>query len=682
MTTATTPANPLLAPSDLPYGLPRFTEISPAQYEQALIAGMAAQRDEIEAIAADPAEPTFDNTLVAMERTGRSLDRAARAFYLVSSADGGPEMEAVDERVAPLLAAHSDAIYLDRRLFARVDTLHRRRDELGLDAIETHLLDRYHTRFVRAGANLDDAGAARLTELNADLAGLYTEFGNTVRAATKGATVDIHDVADLDGMSANAIETARANAEDRDAPYAISLMHPTAQPTLAMLSRRDIRERIHRASVDRASDGGEHDTRDLIRRIVTARAERAALLGYPHHAAYQISDNTAGSAEAVLEMLERLAPAAVANARQEAADLQAEMGEGTLAPWDWSFYSERVQRSRYGIDEAEIRPYLELDRVLIDGVFYAATRLYGITFTERTDLPGYHEDVRAFEVFEADGSPLGLFLADYYTRPTKSGGAWMTSLATPNDIDGTRPVVTNNLNVTKPPAGQPTLLTLDEVRTMFHEFGHALHGLFGAARWPIFSGTASKRDFVEFPSQVNEVWMLEPEVLSHYAKHVETGAPLPSEVVDRLNESSAFNEGYKTTEYLAAALLDLAWHTLAADQAPTDVLAFETDALERNGVALDLVPPRYRSAYFTHAFAGDGYSAGYYVYIWSEILDADTVAWFRENGGLTRDNGDRYRYELLGRCGSADPLAVYRAFRGGEPDVAHLLARRRLATAS
>jgi peptidyl-dipeptidase Dcp len=671
-----TSANPLLTTSDLPYQLPHFALITPAHYEDAYLTGMADQLREIEAIATDEAEPTFDNTVVAMERSGALLRRIGALFQLVTSADTNPELEAIEQRTSPLLAAHDDAIFLDRRLYQRVHALYHNRDALGLDADEAWLLERRHTEFVRAGADLSDADMERLKALNASLATLCTDFSNLVRAGIKDATLDVAS-SDLDGLSEGEIAAAR----DGDT-YRIDFRNTSGQPPLASLTNRAVRERVFRASIGRGTSGGENDTRDLVTSIVTQRAERAELMGYPHHAAYQIADNTARTVEAVTDMLGKLAPAAVANARQEAADLQAVIdadgGDFTLAPWDWAFYSERVRRERYGIDEAEVRPYLELERVLHDGVFFAATKLFGITFEERPELRGYNDDVRVFEVFEADGSQLGLFLADFYTRSSKSGGAWMTSLETPNDIDATLAVVTNNLNITKPPAGQPTLLRLDEVRTMFHEFGHALHGLFGKARWPKFAGTRSPRDFVEFPSQVNEVWMLYPEVLANYARHIETGAPLPQSIVDKLIESEAFNEGFATTEYLAASLLDLAWHTLTAGTAPGDVLEFEADALAKAGVAVDEVPPRYRTGYFSHIFSGVPYSAGYYSYIWSEILDADTVDWFHSNGGLTRANGDRYRYQLLGKCGSADPLEVYRAFRGREPEVGPLLKRRRL----
>jgi peptidyl-dipeptidase Dcp len=676
--------NPLFTRSALPYELPPFADIADAHYEEAILAGMAAQSAEIEAIATDPAAPTFDNTLVALERSGELLRRAYNIFDLVNGADTTPELDAANERLAPLLAAHDDAIHLDARLYARVRALYDGRDALGLDGPEAWLLERHHTEFLRAGADLGPAEQARLRDLNAELASLQAEFDVKVRAGLKAATVDFDDVADLAGLTGDAIASAAEAAKGRDAAYSLNLIMPTAQPALAQLTDRGVRERVFRASVGRGTDGGPHDTRALVVKLAAKRAEKAALFGYPHFAGYQIADNTARTADAAIGMLTRLAPAAVANAAAEAADLQAvidaEGGGFTLAPWDWAFYTEKVRRARYDIDSAALRPWFEMERVLRDGVFFAATELYGITFTARPDLRGYHDDVRVYEVFDADGEPLGLYLADLFTRPSKSGGAWMQSLRTPNDIDGTRPVVTNNMNVPKPPPGQPALMTFDEVGTLFHEFGHALHGLFGTGRWPSVAGTEVPRDFVEFPSQVNEMWVMWPAVLDNYAKHVETGEPLPAEVVAKLRAAERFNEGFATTEYLAASLLDLAYHTLAPGESIDDVLEFEAKALAAAGVAVEAVPTRYRSGYFAHIFTGTAYSAGYYSYIWSEILDADTVEWFTESGGLTRANGDRYRYELLGKAGSGDAMAVYRAFRGRDAEIAPLLVRRGLTT--
>ncbi|NUR74568.1 MAG: M3 family metallopeptidase [Hamadaea sp.] len=680
--------NPFATPSDLPYEVPPFDRIAEEHYLPALRAGMAEQRAEVEAITAQTDEPTFENTLVALERTGRLLKRVALAFDNVTSADTTPGLQEIESEVAPELAAHSDAIFLDQALYARVKSLYDRRDSLGLDPESAWLLERYHTQFVRAGARLSTEDAERLRAYNAELATLCTTFGNQLLADTNESAVVVTDAAQLAGLSDDAIAAAQEAAKGRDLDgYALTLILPTAQPPLASLHDRGLRQRIHQASVVRGAQGNDNDTSEVVRRIVKLRAERARLLGYPHHAAYQIEDNTARTADAALGMLAKLAPAAVANAEAELADLQAvvdaEGGGFAVEAWDWAYYTEKVRKQRYDIDEAELRPYFELERVLVDGVFFAAGKLYGLQFTERHDLPGYHPEVRVFEVFNEDGTALGLFYGDFYTRDSKRGGAWMNSLVTQSHLFGSKPVVTNNLNISKPPAGEPTLLTLDEVRTLFHEFGHALHGLFSNVRYPKFTGTSVPRDFVEFPSQVNEVWMLWPEVLSNYATHYQTGERLPQEIVDRLQAAAKFNEGFATTEYLAASLLDLAYHTLTVEDLETpglldDLQAFEADALTKAGVNVPAVPPRYRTSYFAHIFTGSSYSAGYYSYIWSEVLDADTVEWFKENGGLRRSNGDTFRIELLSRGGTADALSFFRGFRGRDPQIEPLLVRRGL----
>ena len=675
--------NPFFAASDLPYQLPPFDRIETGHYLPAFERGMAEQRAEVEAIATLPEPPTFDNTLVALERSGRVLQRVSAAFFNVTSSDTSPELQQIESQVVPLLSAHGDAIMLDRRLFARIEQLYAERDALTLDGESAWLLERYHTEFVRAGARLSEDEHVRLRELNAELAALATEFGNKVRDEMKASAVVVQDAGDLAGLSADAVAAAEVAARDRglEQGYALNLILPTAQPALASLHNRAVRERLHTASVGRGSSGGEHDTTALVLRIVRLRAERARLLGFEHHAAYNIADNTARSVGAVQEMLAKLAPAAVANARIEAEDLQETIGDAfTLQPWDWAYYTEQIRRDRYAIDEAELRPYFELERVLHDGVFFAAGRLYGIRFEERPDLPAYHADARVFEVFDRDGGPLGLFIGDFFTRPSKRGGAWANALVPQSRLFGTAPVVVNNLNINRAPDGEPTLLTLDEVRTLFHEFGHALHTLFSQVHFPKFAGTRVPRDFVEYPSQVNEVWMLWPEVLANYATHHRTGEPLPAAVVERLQAAEQFNKGFATTEYLAATLLDLAWHTLTVEEAHavTDVLAFEARALERAGVAVPFVPPRYRTTYFAHIFSGAAYSAGYYSYIWSEVLDADTVDWLTEQGGLRRELGDTFRDGLLAKGGSADSMEVYRSFRGRDPLIEPLLKRRGL----
>ncbi|MEV4513150.1 M3 family metallopeptidase [Dactylosporangium sp. NPDC049525] len=675
--------NPFFAASDLPYQLPPFDRIETGHYLPAFERGMAEQRAEVEAIATMPEPPTFDNVLVALERSGRVLQRVSAAFFNVTSSDTSPDLQQIESQVVPLLSAHGDAIMLDPRLFARIEQLYAQRNTLALDAESAWLLERYHTEFVRAGARLSEQEHVRLRELNAELAALATEFGNNVRDEMKASAVVVQDAGDLAGLSADAVAAAEVAGRDRglETGYALNLILPTAQPALAALHNRAVRERLHTASVGRGSRGGEHDTTASVLRIARLRAERARLLGFEHHAAYNIADNTARSVDAVQEMLAKLAPAAVANARIEAEDLQEAIGDAfTLEPWDWAYYTEQIRRDRYAIDETELRPYFELERVLRDGVFFAAGQLYGIRFEERPDLPAYHADARVFEVFDRDGGPLGLFIGDFFTRSSKRGGAWANALVPQSRLFGTAPVVVNNLNINRAPAGEPTLLTLDEVRTLFHEFGHALHTLFSQVHFPKFAGTRVPRDFVEYPSQVNEVWMLWPEVLANYATHHRTGEPLPQSVVERLQAAEQFNKGFATTEYLAATLLDLAWHTLTVEeaQAVTDVLAFEAQALEQAGVAVPFVPPRYRTAYFAHIFSGAAYSAGYYSYIWSEVLDADTVDWLTEQGGLRRELGDTFRDGLLAKGGSADSMEVYRAFRGRDPLIEPLLKRRGL----
>jgi len=526
---------------------------------------------------------------------------------------------------------------------------------------------------------LDDAGQDRLRSLNAELSRLGTEFGQRVKEAMKSAALLLDSAEDLAGLPADEIASAAeaARAAGHDGKFLLTLIQPSNQPALASLDNRDVRRRLFEASIARGSSGGDLDVLDLVKSMVRLRAEKGALLGFANYAELVVDRQTAPDFGAVRTMLNRLAPAAVRNADGEAAAL-AESAGHPLEAWDWAYYSAKVRRERYTVDEQALRPYFELDRVLTDGVFFAATSLFGVTFHERTDLAGYHEDVRIWEVRDADGTELGLFLGDYYTRETKRGGAWMNSLVDQSALLGTRPVVINNLNISKPPAGEPTLLTLDEVRTAFHEFGHALHGLFSSVTYPRFSGTSVPRDFVEYPSQVNEMWIMWPEVLANYARHHATGEPLAQDVVDRLNESRLWGEGFARTEYLGAALLDLAWHVLEADGVPEDALEFEAKALAAAGVAHPLIPPRYRTGYFQHVFAGDGYAAGYYSYIWSEVLDAETVDWFTENGGLSRANGDRFRAELLSRGNSRDPLESFRTLRGRDAALEPLLKRRGL----
>lgn len=681
MTDAVT--NPLLSPPALPYDLPPYGRIRAEHYLPAFREAFAAHRAEVEQITSQTDAPTFENTLMALERSGALLDRVARTFYTVSSADGTAEIQAVEEELAPLMAAHSDAIQLDATLFARISTLHAQLDELGLDAESRYLVERHHREMSLAGAGLDDAQKARLTDLNQRLSVLTTTFEKNLLADTNDLAVVFDDAAELDGLSEGELSAAAqaATARGLDGRYVVTLTLYTGHPYLASLANRESRHRLLEASRARGTRGNEHDNREVLREIARLRAERATLLGYPSHAAAILADQTAGSPEAVHDLLRRLAVPAAANARSEQAALQriADADGIRIEAHDWAFYTEKVRAAEYDLDRAALRPWFEAERVLRDGVFFAAEQLYGVTITERHDLQGYHPDVRVFEVHNADGSELGLFLLDLYTRDSKRGGAWMNSIVTQSALRGTAPVVVNNLNVNKPAPGTPTLLTLDEVTTLFHEFGHALHGLFATVTYPHFAGTAVHRDFVEFPSQVNEMWILWPEILTNYARHIDTDEPLPADVVERLHASEAFNQGFATSEYLSASWIDQAWHGLSVDEATADidVAEFEATALADIGLDNPAVPTRYASTYFAHVFSG-GYSAGYYSYIWSEVLDADTVEWFRDNGGLTRDNGDRFRDRLLGVGGSADPLAAYRDFRGRDAEIQPLLERRGL----
>ncbi|MCJ1707511.1 M3 family metallopeptidase [Microbacterium sp. VKM Ac-2923] len=676
--------NPLLAPPALPYDLPPYGSIRPEHYRPAFRAGIAAHRAEVEAITAQAEPPTFENTLVALESSGELLGRVSRTFYTVTGADGTAEIQAIEEELAPLMAAHRDAVQLDAALFARVAAVHAQLDDLGLDAESRYLVERHHREMSLAGAGLDDTQKARLTDLNQRLSVLTNAFEKNLLADTNDLAVVFDTAAELDGLSDGELSAAAQAATSRglDGRYVITLTLYTGHPLLASLTNRESRRRLLQASRARASRGNENDNRAVLRDIVRVRAERAALLGYPSHAAAILADQTAGSPHAVHEMLRRLAVPAAANARSEQEALQriADADGIRIDAHDWAFYTEKVRAAEYDLDRAALRPWFEAERVLRDGVFFAAGQLYGIRMTERHDLQGYHPDVRVFEAHNADGSELGLFLLDLYTRDTKRGGAWMNAIVTQSELRGTAPVVVNNLNVNKPAPGTPTLLTLDEVTTLFHEFGHALHGLFATVTYPHFAGTAVHRDFVEFPSQVNEMWILWPEILTHYARHIDTDEPLPADVVERLHASEAFNQGFATSEYLAASWIDQAWHSLSIDEAAADidVAGFEAAALADIGLDNPAVPTRYSSTYFAHVFSG-GYSAGYYSYIWSEVLDADTVEWFRENGGLTRANGDRFRNRLLGVGGSGDPLAAYRDFRGRDADIQPLLERRGLA---
>ncbi|SBS70819.1 M3 family metallopeptidase [uncultured Microbacterium sp.] len=678
--------NPLLSPSSLPYGLPDYRAIEPAHYLPAFDEAFRQHSAEVAAITADPAPPTFENTLRPLEESGRLLGDVARTFYTVSSADATPEIQAIEEELAPLMSAHQDSIQLDAALFARIAAVHSQLDALDLDAEQRYLVERHHREMALAGASLDEEAKAELTALNQRLSTLTTTFEKNLLADTNDLAVVFDTADELEGLTEGELSAAAQAAADRglEGKWVVTLTLFTGHPYLSSLSDRSSRKRILDASRARGSRGNDADNAAVLREIVRLRAERAALLGFASHAAFVTSDETAGSPEAVHDLLRRLAVPAARNARTEQAALQAIVDAGpepfALEAHDWAFYTEKVRAAEYDLDRGALRPWFEAERVLQDGVFRAASALYGVSFTERTDISAYHPDARVFELHNADGSELGLFVLDLYTRDTKRGGAWMNSIVSQSALRGTRPIVVNNLNVPKPAAGRPTLLTLDEVTTLFHEFGHALHGLFATVTYPHFAGTAVFRDFVEFPSQVNEMWIYWPEILASYARHVDTDEALPAEVVEKLHASEAFNQGFATSEYLAAAWLDQAWHSLSVADAAADidVATFEADALADIGLDNPVVPTRYSSTYFAHVFSG-GYSAGYYSYIWSEVLDADTVEWFRENGGLTRENGNRFRGRLLGVGGSKDPLEAYRDFRGRDAEIEPLLVRRGLS---
>lgn len=677
-------SNPLLLPSTLPHGMPPFDLIRDEHFAPALEQGMREQLAEIAAIADNPEPASFENTVVAMEKSGDLLRRVGAVFGNLNGAHTNPALQKIARDFAPRFAAHMDAIALNDTLFQRVKSLYEQREALDIDSESRQLIERYHKDFVRAGAQLSETDKDSLRTLNGELARLQTQFGQNVLAETNASAVKVDSKARLAGLSAGAVTAAQAaakGARHEGAAYLLTLQNTSGQPPLSSLEDRALRERLQKTSVARGSDGGDHDNRELVKQLVKLRAQRAALLGYPHHAAYQLEEQTAGSVATVNKLLSDLAPAAVANARREAADIQAvidaEGGDFKLAAWDWSFYADKVRQQKYQLDAAALRPYFELDNVLIRGVFHAATELYGLTFKERRDLPVYHPDVRVFEVFDVDGSRLAIFLADLYARPSKRGGAWANAYVPQSHLLGTKPVIGNHLNIPKPSDGEPTLLTFDEVTTLFHEFGHALHGMFSDVHFPRFAGTQVPRDFVEYPSQVNEMWATWPSVLANYAVHYQTGEPIPQALLDKVLAAEQFNQGFATTEYLGASLIDQAWHQLGADQVPDDVLAFEAAALKKHGLDFTPVPPRYRTTYFNHIFAG-GYAAGYYSYLWSEVLDADSVEWFKENGGLKRENGVHFRKSLLSRGGSKPAMQLFEDFRGRAPDIAPLLKRRGL----
>ncbi|SEO32320.1 peptidyl-dipeptidase Dcp [Duganella sp. CF517] len=676
-------SNPFAKASPLQYGYPQFDKIKDDDYAPAFTEGMRQQAAEIEAIANNKKPATFDNTIVAMEKSGQLLSRVSSVFGNLSGANTNDTFKALERDLSPKLAAHSDAIRLNGKLYARIQSLYAKRDKLNLDAESKYLLERYNTDFVRAGAKLSAADKDKLKAMNAELAKLQTTFAQNVLEEANASALIVDTREELAGMSDKAIDAAAAVAAKRglEGKFAIPVVNTSGQANLAVLTKRATRERLMAASLTRGSHGGKFDNTQVVLQLAKLRADKAALLGYPSFAAYALEDQTAHDPEAVNKMLSEFARPAVANAKKEGAEIQQvidkEKGGFQLAAHDWSFYSDKVRAERFAFDQNQLKPYFELNSVLTNGVFFAANKVYGLSFKERKDLPVYNPDVRVFDVIDADGKQLAIFIADFYARSNKRGGAWMNAYVSQSSLMGTQPVVANHLNIPKPNDGEPTLLTYDELRTLFHEFGHALHGMFSNVKYPRFAGTRVPRDFVEFPSQVNEMWSTQPEVLANYAKHYQTGAAMPQELLDKVIASKKFNEGFRTTEYLAASILDQKWHQLGASQIPTDVLGFEAASLKAAGVDYAPVPPRYRTTYFSHVFSG-GYSAGYYGYLWSERLDADTVEWFNENGGMLRKNGDYFRKMLLSKGGTMDAMQMFREFRGRDAKIEPLLERRGL----
>ncbi len=679
------PDNPFFAASTLPFQAPPFDKIRDQDYLPAIEAGMAAQRVEIDAIAHDPSKPTFDNTFVAMEKSGTLLDRAAQVFDAVSEANTNPQLQAVKAELAPKLAAHHDAIYLNAALFARVATVYRTRDSLHLDAESHRLVEHVYDEFVRSGAKLSAVDKTVLQKLNEEASTLSDTFTTKLLAATKQAAFHTAAVQSLAGLSAAQLAAAAQNATDKTpAGYTLALQNTTQQPAFVALEDRATRRTIFDNSWGRAERGDANDTRDTIARLAQLRAQRARLLGFPNHAAWKLEDQMAKTPRAALDFMDRLIPAASAKVDREKADIQslidAQHAGFAVQAWDWEFYGEQVRKAKYDLDAAQIKPYFELNRVLVDGVFFAANQLYGITFTERKDIPVYQGDVRVFEVRDADGKPLALFYCDYFKRDNKNGGAWMSEFVGQSQLLGTLPVIYNVANLPKPAAGEPALISFEDVTTMFHEFGHALHGMFANTRYPSLSGPATARDFVEFPSQFNEHWAIYPAVFDHYAKHYQTGAAMPADLIGKIVKAENFDEGYRLTELLAAAELDMQWHQLSADaplQNPDD---FEKQALSRVHLDIEAVPPRYRSSYFSHIWAG-GYSAGYYAYLWTQMLDDDAFQWFDDHGGLTRANGDRFRNMVLSRGNTQDLAALYLAWRGKAPTIDAMMKYRDLKPA-
>jgi peptidyl-dipeptidase Dcp len=677
------PANPFYAPSTLPFHAPPFDRIKDEDYQPAIEAGMARQLAEIERIAEKSAPPTFENTFVAMEKSGRLLNRASAAFNGVSEADTNPTLQSAKTALAPKIAAHEDAIHLNKKLFQRIAAIYEQRAALKLDPESLRLVEIIYDEFVHAGANLADADKAQLKKLNEEASTLSNDFSTRVLEATKNSAYSTAARTELAGLSDAELSAAAQAAQKRKtAGYVIPLQNTTQQPVLGSLSARATRAAIFQSSWNRTEHGDANDTRAIIARLAELRAQRAKLLGYPSHAAWKLEDQMAKTPLAALQFMDALVPVATARAAKEAADIQAvidaQKAGFTLEPWDWDFYGEQVRKAKYDLNDAEVKPYFELNRVLEDGVFYAATQLYGIHFKERKDIPVYQPDVRVFEITDADGKPLALFYGDYFKRDNKNGGAWMSTFVHPSKLLSDLPVVYNVANLPKPAAGGPALISFTDVTTMFHEFGHALHGMFADTQYPTLSGTTPARDFVEFPSQFNEHWALYPSVFDHYARHYQTGAAMPEALVEKIKKAKNFNEGYNLTEVLAAAELDMQWHALPADAPRQDPDEFEKLALGKTHLDIRAVPPRYRSSYFSHIWAS-GYSAGYYAYLWTQMLDDDAYQWFDDHGGLSRANGDRFRRMILSRGNTQDLGTMYQAWRGKPPTIDAMMKYRGLS---
>ena len=676
------PTNPFFATSPLPFQAPPFDRIRDSDYEPALLAGMVEQIHQVRALADSKDAPTFQNTIVTLERSGELLNRTQAAMSALAGAYTNPTIEKIQQEMAPKLSAHHDAIMLDAPLFARVQAVYKQRTTLHLDPESLRLTEITYGRFIHAGAQLSPADKATLTALNSEESTLSNAFARKLLAATKAGAYLTLDKAALTGMSDAEVAAAGAAAKARGSEgYALALQNTTQQPALAELGRRDTRKALYEQSWQRAERGDDNDTRATIARLAQVRAQKGKLLGFPTYAAWKLDDQMAKTPAAAIAFMDALVPAATARAGREQKDIQAvieaQHGGFPVEPWDWEFYAEQVRKAKYDLDESQLKPYFEIDTVLENGVFYAATRLYGITFKERHDIPVYAPDVRVFEVSNADGSHLALFYCDYFKRDNKRGGAWMSSFVEQSKLEGTTPVVYNVANFTKPADGQPALISFSDVTTMFHEFGHALHGMFANSQYAQLSGTSVPRDFVEFPSQFNEHWATEPSVFAHYAKHYQTGAPMPEELVAKLKKAATFNQGYALTELLAAAELDMQWHTLAADSPLQEPDSFEKAALKTKNLLLPAVPPRYRSSYFAHIWGG-GYAAGYYAYLWSEMLDDAAYQWFVDHGGLTRENGDRLRAMVLSRGNTEDLNAMYDNWLGDKPKIGPMLKQRGL----